>query len=193
MDTKKSSPQGQNGGDQNSAPYQDSGGQNSPAHQNTGAGHNSASGQSSTHDRELSLSRTINAPVALVWEMWSDQKHIANWWGPIGFTTTIIRMDFRPEGEWDLIMHGPDGTNYDNCSVFKEIVKHKRIVYMHLSYPRYTGTIEFQEREDKTFLTWHMLFESAEVFREAAKKFGIEKGLQQNAEKLADYLGTIAN
>jgi uncharacterized protein YndB with AHSA1/START domain len=144
--------------------------------------------KNSTHDRELLLSRTLNAPVALVWEVWTQAEHIANWWGPDGFTNTINRMDFTPGGEWDLIMHGPDGTDYKNKSIFREIVRHKKIVYEHVSAPRFTATIRFEEKGEQTLITWHMLFESAEEFIRTVKTFKADEGLKQNLEKLGRYL-----
>ena len=83
----------------------------------------------STRDRELIISRKLNAPVALVWEVWTRPEHIVNWWGPDGFTNTINSMEVSPGGEWDLVMHGPDGTDYKNRSIFKEVIPLKKIVY----------------------------------------------------------------
>lgn len=68
--------------------------------------------KSSTQDREIILSRKLNAPIELVWEVWTKPEHIANWWGPDGFTNTINIMDVVNGGEWNLVMHGPDGTDY---------------------------------------------------------------------------------
>ncbi len=51
-----------------------------------------------TRDRELIITRKINAPVELVWEVWTKPEHIANWWGPEGFTNTITKMEVRPGG-----------------------------------------------------------------------------------------------
>lgn len=144
--------------------------------------------ESNTKDRELFLSRTLNAPVALVWEAWTNPEHIANWWGPNGFTNTISTMDMKPGGEWNLVMHGPDGTDYINKSIFKEIVLHKRIVYEHISYPSILATIEFEDKGEQTFITWHMLFESHEEFLEVVKTFKADVGLRQNVEKLEVYL-----
>ncbi|HEY4063553.1 MAG TPA: SRPBCC family protein [Puia sp.] len=144
--------------------------------------------KSSTKDREILLSRTLNAPVALVWEMWTDPKHIANWWGPTGFTSTISRMDVKPGGQWNLVMHGPDGTDYENESVFKEIVPFKKIVYEHTTDPVFITTVEFKEQGEQTLLTWHMLFQSAEQFQLVVKKYGAVEGLKQNVEKLETYL-----
>jgi len=140
-----------------------------------------------TKDREISLSRTINAPVALVWEVWTKTEHIANWWGPNGFTNTITTMDMVPGGEWNLIMHGPDGTDYKNRSVFKEVIVNKKIVFEHYA-PNFIATITFEEQGDKTLLNWHMLFESAELFIQVVKTFKADEGLKQNVDKLEVYL-----
>ena len=142
---------------------------------------------SSTHDRELLITRTLNAPVELVWEAWTNPEHIANWWGPNGFTNTISKMDMTAGGEWDLVMHRPDGTDYKNKSMFKEIVLHKKIVFNHF-FPNFTATIEFEEQGDKTHLTWHMLFESKEQFIAVVKAHKADEGLKQNVEKLVAYL-----
>src|SRR5688572_27857058 len=99
--------------------------------------------ENSIADPELRLTRLLNAPVELVWEVFTDPEHIKQWWGPNDFTNTITKMEIEPGGEWDLVMHGPDGTDYKNKSVFKEIVKHKKIVYDHVSRPRFLTTIEF--------------------------------------------------
>ena len=143
--------------------------------------------QSNTADRELSVSRTINAPVALVWEVWTQPEHIANWWGPNGFTNTITRMDVQPGGEWHLVMHGPDGTDFKNKSIFKKVVLHKKIVFQHFN-PDFTTTVQFDEQGDKTHLTWHMLFDSKEEFIAVVKAHNAAEGLKQNVEKLEVYL-----
>jgi len=147
--------------------------------------------KSDTHDRELLLTRVIDAPVALLWEVWTKPEHVANWWGPNGFTNTISKMDVTPDGEWNLVMHGPDGTNYANKSIFKEVILHKKLVYDHVSGPKFTATIKFDEQGDKTLLTWHMLFESHEVFVQVVKTFKADEGLKQNIEKLNLYLQTV--
>jgi uncharacterized protein YndB with AHSA1/START domain len=139
-------------------------------------------------DRELLITRLLNAPIELVWEVWTNPQHISQWWGPDGFTNTISEMDIKPGGEWNLVMHGPDGTDYKNKSVFKEIVKHKKIVYEHISAPKFLATIEFEKQGKQTFLKWHMLFESREQFIQTVKTFKADEGLKQNIEKLGSYL-----
>ncbi|HWK08338.1 MAG TPA: SRPBCC family protein [Puia sp.] len=149
--------------------------------------------KSDTRDRELILSRKLNAPVELVWEVWTQPEHIVNWWGPNGFTNTISTMDVSPGGEWNLVMHGPDGTDYKNKSIFKEIIPFKKLVYEHVSGPRFVATIEFQEQGDQTQLTWHMLFETAEEFIQVVKTFKADEGLKQNVDKLEVYLTRMKN
>ena len=146
--------------------------------------------KSNTADREIRLSRLVNAPIDLVWEVWTNPEHIKEWWGPDGFTNTISKMDVRKNGEWNLTMHGPDGTDYKNKSVFKEITKHEKIVYEHISGPRFLATISFEAQGDKTFIDWHMLFESKEEFIRTVKTFKADEGLRQNMEKLNHYLST---
>jgi len=144
--------------------------------------------KSNTEDREILISRTLDAPVDLVWEAWTKPEHIANWWGPNGFTNTIQTFDMVPGGTWDLVMHGPDGTDYKNKSIFKEVVLHEKIVYEHVSAPKFVATITFEEQAEQTLLTWHMLFETAEEFIRVVKTFKADEGLKQNVDKLSSYL-----
>ncbi len=145
--------------------------------------------ESSTADREISISRLFNAPVQLVWEVWTNPDHIKNWWGPNGFTNTIHLMDIKKGGAWNLTMHGPDGRDYKNESVFQEIIPLKKIVFQHKS-PNFIATIEFEAQGDKTFINWHMLFETKEQFIQVVKTFKADEGLKQNVEKLNYYLQT---
>jgi uncharacterized protein YndB with AHSA1/START domain len=75
------------------------------------------------HDpRAIVGTREFAAPRALVFSAWTDPKHLAQWWGPFGFTTTTFSFDFRPGGVWRFVMHGPDGRDYQNRVTFEEIV-----------------------------------------------------------------------
>jgi uncharacterized protein YndB with AHSA1/START domain len=146
---------------------------------------------SSTADRALIITRILNAPRELVWEVWTNPEHIKNWWGPDGFTNTIKTMDVKPGGVWDFVMHGPDGTNYKNKDIYTEIVKPERIVFEHVSAPKHLTTVTFTAQGKKTLLTWHMLFESAEQFQQVLKIFKADEGLRQNVEKLEAYLQNV--
>src|SRR6476646_10236456 len=140
--------------------------------------------KNNTRERELVITRKLNAPVELVWEAWTKPEHIAQWWGPEGFTNTIHTMELFQGGTWDLVMHGPDGTDYKNKSIFKEIIPFKKIVYDHVNGPRFTATVEFESQGDQTFIRWKMLFETVEEFIRTVKTFKADVGLRQNVEKL---------
>jgi len=144
-----------------------------------------------TSDRELIITRLLNAPRELVWDVFTTPEHIKNWWGPNGFTNTIDKMDVKPGGEWEFIMHGPDGTDYKNKSIYKEIVRPERIVFEHVSGPKFIATITFTAEGNKTHLKWHMLFESAEQFQQVVKTFKADEGLKQNIVKLEEYLAGV--
>ena len=144
-----------------------------------------------TSDRELIITRLLNASRELVWDVFTKPEHIKNWWGPNGFTNTIDKMDVKPGGEWEFIMHGPDGTDYKNKSIYKEIIRPERIVFEHVSGPKFIATITFTAEGNKTHLKWHMLFESAEQFQQVVKTFKADEGLKQNIVKLEEYLAGV--
>ena len=110
---------------------------------------------SETSDREIVMTRAFDAPRELVWNAWTDAKHIKQWWGPRGFTTTTHEMDVRPGGVWRFIRHGPDGTDYPNRIVYTEIVKPERLVYTHCGDAgaedvQFQVTVSFVEEDGET-------------------------------------------
>ena len=143
--------------------------------------------------KELTITRVLNAPIELVWKVWTDPDHIKNWWGPNGFTNTIFGMDLKPGGVWEFIMHGPDGKDYKNKSIFKEIIKHKRIVYEHVSGPKFQATVKFTQQGKKTLLEWQMLFDTAEERDKTVKTFKADVGLKQNIFRLEGYLRSVSS
>ena len=94
-------------------------------------------------DRQTVTIRTFGHPIASVWRAWSDPSVIPLWWGPDGFTSTFDTFEFRPGGEWIFTMHGPDGTDFPNESVFDEIADERLIRFRHLVEPHFTATAEF--------------------------------------------------
>lgn len=146
-------------------------------------------------DREIVISREFNAPRELVWEAMTNPEHVVNWWGPRGFTTTIEKMEFRVGGVWRHDMHGPDGTNYPNESIFKEIVKPEKIVFSHGgrreggSGVSFISTWTFDAIDSgKTKVTIRMVFPSAAQRDFVVKEFGAIEGGRQTLEKLCEYL-----
>ena len=112
-------------------------------------------------DWEIVTTRVLAWPRERVFRAWTEPEHLARWWGPKGFTNTFQEFDPRPGGRWQFVMHGPNGADYPNQSVFVEIVKPERIVFDHLSGPAFQVTATFAEEAGKTRLTFRMLFETA--------------------------------
>jgi uncharacterized protein YndB with AHSA1/START domain len=151
-----------------------------------------------TSDREIVIAREFAAPRELVWEAMTNPKHVVNWWGPRGFSTTIEKMDFRVGGEWKHVMRGPDGVNYPNHSIFKEIVTPERIVYTHGGKREggpgvsFVSTWSFEKpAADKTRVTIRMVFPTAENRDFVVKEFGAIEGGKQTLERLGEYLPKI--
>ncbi|HTQ31192.1 MAG TPA: SRPBCC domain-containing protein [Opitutaceae bacterium] len=145
--------------------------------------------------RQIVVSRVFDAPRELVWEAWTDPKQVVKWWGPAGFTTTIEKMDVRPGGVWQHVMHGPDGANYPNKSVFVEVVKPERIVYTHGGGREGGPGVSFkanwifeETQPGKTRLTIHMIFPSPADRDRIVKEFGAIEGGRQTLERLAEHL-----
>ena len=82
-------------------------------------------------DREIVITRLIDAPRELVFDAWTDPEQVVQWWGPRGFTTTTHKMEVKPGGVWRFVMHGPDGRDYQNKITYLEIVPPERLVYRH--------------------------------------------------------------
>ncbi len=139
-------------------------------------------------EREIVATRVFDAPRELVFKLWTEPKHVAQWWGPKGFTNTIYEMDVRPGGVWRFVMHGPDGVDYENKIVYIEIVKPERLVYSHVSGPQFHVTVTFTDQDDKTKLTVRMLFESAAQRDKVIKEFGAIEGLNQTLKRLEERL-----
>jgi uncharacterized protein YndB with AHSA1/START domain len=146
-------------------------------------------------DREIFVTRDFAAPQELVWEALTNPRHVVNWWGPRGFTTTIETMDVRPGGVWEHTMHGPDGVKYPNYSVFQEVVKPERLVYAHEGRREngpgvnFVATWTFESfTAEKTRVTLRMVFASAGERDFVAKEFGAVEGAQQTFERLGEHL-----
>jgi len=137
--------------------------------------------------REQNTSVLLDAPVEVVWEIWTRPKHIKHWWGPHGFTNTIRKMQVKPNGEWLFIMHGPDGKKYPNKTIFREVIKHSKIVHEHFD-PNFIAIIDFEGKGNKTLLHWYKLYETVELYEMVEKHIKTNEGFKQTVEKLNTYI-----
>jgi uncharacterized protein YndB with AHSA1/START domain len=142
-------------------------------------------------DREIVVTRLIEAPIARVWRAWVDPKEIVRWWGPHGFTTDSDGREFKPGGVWKHTMIGPDGTRYPNAARFEEIVEHERIVYTNGGGTgdrpgvHFRSTVTFKNRDGKTELTLRLVFDTAAMCDDAVKHYGAIEGGNQTLSRLA--------
>ncbi|PTX97411.1 hypothetical protein DB346_20665 [Verrucomicrobia bacterium LW23] len=140
---------------------------------------------------EIPIIRLYNAPVKLVWEVWTDLKHVAKWWGPRGFTLTTHCKDFRSGGKWIYTMHGPDGTDYPNITTYHEIVDYKKLVYDHGGNEErqklFTVTATFEEQGNKTLLTLSFALPTEEEAK-AMKEFIRLANGNSTWDRLGEYL-----
>jgi uncharacterized protein YndB with AHSA1/START domain len=140
---------------------------------------------------EIYIHRIYDAPLATVWEAWTNPKLAANWWGPRGFTITTQSKDFRTGGTWVYIMHGPDGVDYPNHTVFLEVENQAKMVYDHganaTQAAMFRVTALFTALGDQTKLDMTMAFANAESAA-GAKKFIKQAGGDATWDRLAEYL-----
>ncbi|MFY8019774.1 MAG: SRPBCC domain-containing protein, partial [Bacteroidia bacterium] len=99
---------------------------------------------------EIHSSREMNVSVALLYEAFANPLHLKNWWGPNGFTNTIHEFDLQAGGNWLLTMHGPEKGNYENSSVFKEVVPQKLVSWTRRSQPLFDMEIGFDGINENT-------------------------------------------
>lgn len=141
--------------------------------------------------RSLSVTRMFNAPINLLWQVLTTADYIKDWWGPDGFTNTIRIMEVSEGGKWEFTMHGPDGTDYENVFIYREIVPLKKIVMDHLADPKFTISIRLFDEGEQTRMEWQNTFETVADFKLAVDTFKADEGLKQNIERLAAYINTL--
>lgn len=139
----------------------------------------------------IQITRLYDAPVADVWDAWTDVEQVAQWWGPRGFTLTTHSKDLRPGGHWDYTMHGPDGTDWPNTTIYHEVVERAKLVYEHGGHkdrpPLFRVTALFEEIDGKTKLDLSFVLESVEKAEET-RKFIKQAGGDSTWDRLGEYL-----
>jgi uncharacterized protein YndB with AHSA1/START domain len=148
---------------------------------------------SDASNRTLTLRRTFNAPLKLVWDAWSRPEHIANWWGPKGMKTKIEEHDFRVGGKWKYTMAMPDGSEFVGEGVYSLIVVLKRI-FSSANFRPMTEGVEiqalFEENGDKTNFIFNVIHPSEEYCRQQ-EKMGFYNGWGSTFDRLADFVSTL--
>lgn len=140
-------------------------------------------------DRDIVSSRDLPFRRDVVFNAYQDPALLAQWWGPDGFRNTFEEFDFRAGGHWRFVMHGPNGIDYPNHSVFRE-VSIDRIVLEHLVAPHFEMTMTLQELPGfQTRLTWTMTFTDKHTRDSIASICG--DGNEQNFNRLTNLLRNL--
>jgi uncharacterized protein YndB with AHSA1/START domain len=150
-----------------------------------------------TADREIVISRVIDAPRELVFEAFTEVRHLSRWWGPEGFTTTTRSFAFRVGGVWDFVMHGPDGTDYPEWITWTEIVAPERIAMLHgesADDPHaFTSVLTFADDGAATRIEMRTVFPTRQLRDVAVEKDHAIEGGKQTLNNLAAYVTQAAN
>jgi uncharacterized protein YndB with AHSA1/START domain len=134
-------------------------------------------------NREFVHSRLIDAPQEQVFRAFSQPEQLARWWGPDGFSSTFDTFDLKANGVWRFVMHGPDGTDYPNENIFREVEPPSRVVIEHMSEDHHFFlTISFEAKGSQTVVGWRQVFDSAEQREQVA--LIVRQANEQNLTRL---------
>jgi uncharacterized protein YndB with AHSA1/START domain len=151
-----------------------------------------ARARSETADREIVISRVIRAPRELVFEAFTEVRHLSRWWGPEGFSTTTRAFEFRVGGVWDFVMHGPGGTDYQEWITWTEIVPPERIALLHgesRDDPNaFESVLTFATDGAATRIEMRTVFPTKELRDQAVEEYHAVEGGQQTLGHLAAYV-----
>ena len=162
-----------------------------------------------TEGQEFVITRVFDAPREIVFEAWTEPRQVARWWGPKDFTNPVCEMDVRPGGAYRIVMRGPDGVDYPNTGVYREVAPPERLVMtdncvdhpqewhnsLRESLPEEerdtplegVSTVTFEEVGDQTRVTVRTRFASPAV-RDAFLKMGMSEGWSQSLDRLEEHL-----
>ncbi|WP_299278647.1 SRPBCC domain-containing protein [uncultured Psychroserpens sp.] len=141
-------------------------------------------------NKTVTIQRTFNAPIELVWEAWTTPEHIAKWWSPKGMTTKIIEHSFTVGGKWKYIMPMPNGNEFTAEGIYTEIVELEKICSLANFRPMTEGVeIQsiFKKNGQKTEFTFHVIHPT-EAYKIAQEKMGIQNGWGSVFNRLDEFL-----
>jgi uncharacterized protein YndB with AHSA1/START domain len=145
-------------------------------------------------DLEISMTRTFDAPRALVFKAFTDRELIPQWWGLRDSVTIVDKLDLRPGGEWRFVQRSPDGTEYGFHGEFREITPPDRITWT-FEFEGMPGhvlveTLTFTEATGRTTIATNSVFDTVED-RDGMLKSGMEQGAAESYDRLAELLATM--
>jgi len=143
--------------------------------------------------RTLSLRKTFDAPIDLVWEAWTQPEHIARWWGPKGMSITVVEHNFKVGGKWKYSMPMPDGSEFISEGQYSEIVKFKKIVTSANFRPMTEGVeirALFEKNGEKTNFTFSVVHPTEEYCKQQ-EQMGFYNGWGSAFTRLEGFLAAL--
>ena len=146
-------------------------------------------------DREVVITRTFAAPRDVVFDAMTKPEYVKRWYGLKVLTMLICEIDLRVGGKWRYVLRAPDGSEHGFTGVYREIVRPERIVSTENYEALMPGheilvTVTLDERDKKTTVTSHLLYKS-QADRDGHLQSGMEAGLRETHERLAELLQTL--
>lgn len=149
-------------------------------------------------DRELVLTRLIDASRDKVYRCWTDPALLKQWFAPLPWTIASVEMDLRPGGTSLIVMKSPEGQEFPNPGIVLEVVKNEKIVFTDAytkawepsAKPFMTAIVTFEDEGGKTRYTARALHWTAED-RKTHEDMGFHQGWGQCADQLAALAKTI--
>ena len=145
-------------------------------------------------EREVTITRLIDAPPSMVFKAWTDPGMLAQWWGPRGFTAPVCDFDARIGGRFRIHMRAPDGTIYPMRGEIRELVPMERLVFTNIAVdaankPIIEGltAVTFADEAGKTRLTIRTRG-TAVVDYATAHLQGMEMGWTMSIDKLEAFV-----
>jgi uncharacterized protein YndB with AHSA1/START domain len=149
-------------------------------------------------DRDLVLTRLIDAPRAKLFRAWTDPELIKQWFTPRPWTTPIVETDVRPGGASYILMKGPEGEEFPTRGVYLEVVENVRLVFTDAyttawepsEKPFMTAIITFEDEAGQTRYTARARHWTV-ADREAHEKMGFHEGWGKATDQLAVLVAKI--
>jgi uncharacterized protein YndB with AHSA1/START domain len=146
-------------------------------------------------DREIVITRTFDAPRTLVFDAMTRPEHVKQWYGPSYLTLVLCEIDLRVGGAWRYVLRDAGGNEYGFSGTYREIVPPERVVttegFEGLPGHEYIATLTLAEHDGKTTMTNRLLYQSVED-RDGHLQSGMEPGMRETLDRLAELLSTLA-
>ncbi len=143
-----------------------------------------------TTEHDIIITRVVNAPRELVFEAWTDPRHLDKWWGPNGFTNETHEFEFKVGGKWKFTMRSEWG-DFPHTIIYEEITPPSRLRYIHEGI--FWSEVTFTENYGKTTVRMRNVFPTKEALQEVVEKYGAVEGGKQTIERLDAYVQEMAN